>query len=250
MKQSGAPHRSKLTLSSVLPPIVLLRRISVNTLHGANGVGQMEAQSVAIPLFVVDSTRCSRLSSGQRKAAIGSLLVTVAGRGAVADPWRAAQAAVAAAGRRHWRPRPLAARQRAPGDQPGRHRPHRHRPRAADLEVVAEAATLGQAAKQAIKLRSVVLKRPGRERGRAAAAVHRWVAPGGGQDHGQDRQGHPNLNKLPIITLDRSSGTSAVGRECDLVATASTGLRQAGARSAQRAGRASQLVRAVLRRHC
>jgi hypothetical protein len=30
----------------------------------------MEAQSVAIPLFVLDSTRCSRLSSGPRKAAI------------------------------------------------------------------------------------------------------------------------------------------------------------------------------------
>ena len=83
------------------------------------------------------------------------------------------------------------------------------------MQVVAEAAALGQAAKQAIKLGGVVLQRAGRGRTRTAAG-HR----GGGllaADTTMDRtaRAYTKLNKLPLVlrSLDPvGEGVASVAR--------------------------------------
>ena len=72
------------------------------------------------------------------------------------------------------------------------------------LQVVTEAAALGQAREQGVEPLGVVLKRTGRRWARTAAA-HQWqLAPGSGQTMDRTAGAYRKLNKLPLKRFARS----------------------------------------------
>src|SRR5215207_8932756 len=66
------------------------------------------------------------------------------------------------------------------------------------LQIVTQAAALGQAREQGVEALGVVLKWTGRGRARTAGAHRRSLAPGGGQTMNRTAEAYPKLNKLPI----------------------------------------------------
>jgi hypothetical protein len=66
------------------------------------------------------------------------------------------------------------------------------------MQVVAEAAALGQAREQGVEPLGVGLQRARRGAGKLGGQSSWRSAPDGGEDHRQDPGAYPNLNKLPV----------------------------------------------------
>ena len=69
------------------------------------------------------------------------------------------------------------------------------------LQLVTQAAALGQAREQDVQALGVVLKWTGRGRARTAGAHRRSLAPGGGQTMNKTAEAYPKPNKLPLQSL-------------------------------------------------